>query len=291
MREKLTRFTESDMTQNAILALIILNSIVLGLETSDAITQACGGVLEVINVICLVVFTLEVVLKIYLYKGSFFKDGWNLFDFFIVAVSLVPTGGVFSSFRMLKVFRVFRSFRSLRMVTKLGRLRLIVQAIISSIPSIAWTSLLLGIIYYIFAISGTELFGESFPEWFGSLPTTLYTLFKIMTLESWSMGICRPVMEIYPWAALYFIIFILFTAFIVLNVVIGVVVNTIGELSEQDKIEKIKANSDDNSYEMYKQFCQLKEQMLIFQRCFEQTEMNRPPKPKESKSEETEVNH
>lgn len=275
MKQKLIPFLESNLVQNTILVLIIVNSVILGIMTSDAAVASFGTILDIINTICLVVFTVEVVLKLIAYGLPFFKDGWNVFDFIIVAISLVPTGGIFSSFRMLRTFRVFRSFRSLRMVTKLGRLRLIVQAIIESLPSIAWTSLLLGIVFYIYAITGTQLFAADFPEWFGSLGSSFYTLFQVMTLESWSMGISRPVMELYPWAAFYFITFILFTAFVVLNVVIGVVVNTISELAQDDKIQKIKNNCDADVNVMYDEYRKLQVQMEVFQHAFEKTSLSK----------------
>lgn len=268
---KMKQLLESPKMEKFILYVILLNSIILGMMTNRTwmSIEPLGSILNGLNNLCLLIFVAELLGKLFAYRLSFFKEGWNIFDFTIVSLCLVPTGGIFSSFRMLRTFRVFRSFRALRMVTKLGRLRLIVQAIIESIPNIAWTSLLLGIIYYIYAITGTELFRDAFPEWFGTLSQTLYTLFQIMTLESWSMGISRPVMEVYPWASLYFISFILFTAFIVLNVVIGVVVNTISDLADQEKIKKIEASCDEPTLLLYHQYLSLKKEMEAFEQVFQ----------------------
>ncbi|MFI3175509.1 MAG: ion transporter [Bacillota bacterium] len=265
------KIIESTQLEKFILYVILFNSILMGFMTNRTLmaTEPWGGILNFLNNLCLMIFILELLAKLFVYRLSFFKEGWNIFDFTIVTLCLVPTGGIFSSFRMLRTFRVFRSFRALRMVTKLGKLRLIVQAIIESIPNIAWTSLLLGIIYYIYAIAGTELFRDAFPEWFGSLSQTLYTLFQIMTLESWSMGISRPVMEVYPWASLYFISFILFTAFIVLNVVIGVVVNTISDLANQEKLDRMEASCDEPTLLLYQQYLSLKAEMELFEQAFE----------------------
>ena len=181
------------------------------------------------------IFTIEIINTIYVYGKNFFKDGWNNFDFILVAISLVPTGGVFSSFR---AFRVLRALRALRLVTKLERLRIIVQAIIESIPNVGWASLLLLLIFYIFAIMGTTMFSSEFNDFFGSIGKSMYSLFQIMTLESWSMGIARPVIKVFPYAWIYFVSFILTSSFIVMNVIVGVVVTAIAELSEKAKQER-----------------------------------------------------
>lgn len=278
MREKVKKIIEKPLVENGVLVVIIINSIFLGFMTSDGVMESYGTLLNIGNNICLGIFVIELLLKLFAYRFSFFKEGWNVFDFLIVLISLVPSGGILSSFRMLRTFRVFRSLRSLRMVTKLRKLKIIVQAVIDSLPSIAWTSLLLFIIYYIFAIIGTEMFGSSFPEWFGSIGKSFYTLFQIMTLESWSMGISRPVMEVYSWAYLYFVPFILFTAFIVLNVVIGVVVNTISDLSEQDRIERMEEVTSKEDMEMYSQYKKLQEQMKIFEKTFEKSTLAKKDK-------------
>jgi len=243
MREKLQLFIESKQISNFILAVIIINSIILGMMTYPALCDKCGLVMHILCEICVVIFTIEILIKLYVYKGNFFKDGWNNFDFILVAISWIPTGGVFSSFR---AFRVLRALRALRLVTKLERLRIIVQAIIESIPNVGWASVLLFLLFYIFAIMGTTMFAEAFPEFFGSIGKSMYSLFQIMTLESWSMGIARPVIAEFPFAWMYFISFILISSFIVMNVIVGIVVNAISELSAKAKQEKLNDSTDLN---------------------------------------------
>lgn len=235
MKNKLKNFIENQHVNNFILLVIIYNSLILGLMTYPALNNHAGKFFHYSCVLCVIIFTIELFIKLYVYGKSFFKDGWNNFDFILVAMSWVPTGGAFSSFR---AFRVLRAFRALRLVTKLQRLRIIVQAIIESIPNVGWASLLLLLIFYIFSIMGTTMFGEAFPEFFGTIGKSMYSLFQIMTLESWSMGIARPVISVFPVAWVYFVAFILTSSFIVMNVIVGVVVNAISELSERAKKEQ-----------------------------------------------------
>ncbi|MDR2461422.1 MAG: ion transporter [Deltaproteobacteria bacterium] len=240
-----TKFLElvyrSDV-QNFIVGVIVFNSIVLGLETSETVTNRIGGLLKFLDTLCLVIFCIELLMKIIYEKLSFFKSAWNIFDFVIVGISLVPGSG------KLSVLRSLRILRSMRLITKLPRLRVIVEAIIRSLPSICWISLLLVVIFYIFSVLTTTLFGKAFPDWFGSIGASMYTLFQMLTLESWSMGIARPVMQTFPYAYIIFIPFILISSFIVLNVFIGVIVNTIGEVTlEAPKPDLTPEGEDDLS--------------------------------------------
>lgn len=248
--EKLKSFVEGKIFQNTILCVIVFNSIILGLQTSQAIMNACGDVLGILDTVCLGIFIIEMLLKMVANKFiGYFKDGWNWFDFIIILLSLLSGMAVLSSFRVLRVFRVFRSLKSLRTlrslrgfraVSALKPLQNIVVALGRSIPGMFWAAALLLIIYYIFSIVGVTLFGEAFPDWFGSIPKTMYTLFQVMTLESWSMGISRPVMETYNIAWLYFVPFVLISSFVMMNVVVGIVVNAISEVAEVNKKEDIE---------------------------------------------------
>lgn len=265
MRIRVKNLVESSIFQRFILVVIIINTITLGVETSKSVVAILGKPLEIINAIAVAVFTIEIVLKLLAYDYRFFKDGFNIFDFFVVAISYVPAGGSFSA---LRAARAIRAFRALRVATSLKRLRIIIEAILQAIPSIGWVSFLLLIVYYIFGIIGTNLFGEEFPAWFGTLGRSMYTLFQVMTLESWSMGISRPVMEVFPYAFLYFIPFILISAFVVLNVVVGVVVSAIGDLSAAEpknaEPEKCEASPRDASYkkeEIRREIAKLKTQL------------------------------
>jgi len=250
--KKLKSFVESAPFQNAILIVILINSIIMGLQTSEKICGAIGPVLTVLDNICLGIFILELLLKIVAYGFRFFTDGWNWFDLIVVVCSLVSGLSFLKVLRVFRIFRVFRTFKALkgirafRLVSRLDKLRLVFEAIRKSIPGISWSGALLLIIYYIFALIGTTLFGIAFPDWFGSIGKSLYTLFQVMTLESWSMGISRPVMDVFPWAWVYFVPFVLISSFVIMNVVVGIVVNSISEVQmelSKEKAERMNEKS------------------------------------------------
>ncbi|MEX0430123.1 ion transporter [Spiribacter insolitus] len=220
LRQAAGRWIESPLPHNTIIVLIVLNAILLGLATSQSIMGVAGGWILAIEALIVGVFALEIAIKLLAWGPRFFRSGWNLFDFVIVGIALVPSAGPLSILRSLRILRV------LRLLSTVRRLRLLIEALISPIPSIGWIVFLLGLVFYIFGVMGTELFAAQFPAWFGTLGRSMYTLFQVMTLESWSMGIARPVMEVYPFAWLYFVSFILVTAFTILNLFIGIIVNT-----------------------------------------------------------------
>lgn len=217
--------------QNFIMAVIVLNAITLGMETSSAIMDRIGGLLYALDAIVLGIFVVEIALKLVAKDLHFFRDPWNVFDFIIVGIALIPAAGSLSALRSLRILR------ALRMISSFKRLRMIVQGMLSALPSIGWVTLLLLIVFYVFAVIGTNLFAARFPDWFGTLGASMYTLFQVMTLESWSMGIARPVMEVYPYAWAFFVPFIMLTTFIVLNVFIGVVVNAMAAIAEMQDHE------------------------------------------------------
>ena len=172
-------------------------------------------------------------------KNQFFKNGWNLFDFVIVAISLVPNAQSFSVLRALRIFRI------LRVVSAAPRLRRVVEGFVTALPGMASVFLLMGIIFYIGAVIATKLFGAAFPEWFGSLARSAYSLFQIMTLESWSMGIVRPVMEKFPYAWAFFIPFIMVTTFAVVNLLVGLIVNSMQDAHQDEENQRTDAYRDE----------------------------------------------
>lgn len=232
IRHFLLGFIESTRFRRIIVTLIIVNSILIGLETIPSVMLRYGFLIDVFDSIILALFALEILLKLMVYKRSFFMDPWNCFDFLIVAISIVPAAGSFS------VFRTLRIVRTLRLLKSLPKLKLIIESLLQSIPSIGWIVVLLTIVYYVFAVIGTNLFGTNYPEYFGDLGKTTFTLFQIMTLESWSSAIARPIMEGTPFAAIYFILFILIATYTTLNIFIAIVVNTMNEVSLKDLKEE-----------------------------------------------------
>lgn len=219
-RDGLAALVETAKFRNFILGVIVLNAVVLGLETSDAAMAVAGPLLKTIDYLCLAIFVVEIALKLMAYRLSFFRDGWNIFDFIIVGISLAPAAESFSVLRSLRILRVLKA------ISLVPSLRRVIEGLISALPGMASVFALMSLIFYIGAVMATKLFGDSFQEWFGTIGLSAYSLFQIMTLESWSMGIVRPVMEVYPWAWAFFVPFILVTTFAVVNLIVGLVVNS-----------------------------------------------------------------
>ncbi len=236
LRDKIGAFIDCPAFRNAILGVILFNAVILGLETSEPLMASMGPLLVFLDSLCLAVFVVEIAAKLYVQRGRFFKDGWNLFDFVIVGIALVPAA------QGLAVLRALRILRLLRVVSVAPSLRRVIEGLINALPGMASVFLLMALVFYIGAVMATKLFGEAFPAWFGTLGKSGYSLFQIMTLESWSMGIVRPVMEVFPFAWMFFVPFIMMTTFVVLNLVVGLVVN-----SMQDA-HHLEADAQTDSY-------------------------------------------
>lgn len=222
-------------TERIILALILLNAVVLGLETDPDIVARFGLVLTSLDRLALAVFVLELLAKMLVQRLGFFRDPWNVFDFTVIGIALLPATGPLAVLRALRVLRV------LRLVTLLPSLRRVVGALLGALPGMGSIVLLLALLFYVGAVMATKLYGASFPDWFGSVPASLYTLFQVMTLESWSMGIVRPLMEQHPGAWLFFVPFILATSFTALNLFIGVVVSSMQSELEAERKRTMEA--------------------------------------------------
>ncbi len=205
--------------RHTVLGLIILNAVVLGLETSDTLMARHGPWLRMMDQAMLTVFVVEIGLRLVAWRTSFFRDPWNVFDFVVVGIALVPASGPFAVLRALRVLRV------LRVLTIVPSMRRVVGGLLAALPGLGSIAMVLLLVYYVFGVIATQLFGDQFPQWFGTLGRSLYSLFQIMTLESWSMGIVRPLMQVYPYAWMFFIPFILLATFTMLNLFIGVIVS------------------------------------------------------------------
>ena len=264
-RQRTAEWVESPAVQNFIITLIIINAITLGLETSSTIMRVADPALEWLEKGILAIFIAEIALKLYAHGWRFFRQGWNVFDFSIVAIALVPAAGPFAILRSLRILRV------LRLLTRIDRLRRIIESLLQAIPSIGWILFLLTMVFYIFCVMGTQLFSEEFPERFGNLGLTLYSLFQVMTLESWSEGISRPVMEVFPYAWIYFTTFVLITAFVVLNLFIGIIVSTMQEQHYEEENRRRNENEATAHQE--------REEMLLILRDLDKRvrELQKPP--------------
>jgi voltage-gated sodium channel len=228
VREQALRLVENRRFTNFILGVILFNAVILGMQTATETLATWQGVLYLLDKTCLVIFVLELCLRIYVWRGRFFRDPWSLFDLTVVAIALVPASGPLAVLRTLRVLRV------LRVLTIVPSMRRVVSALLGALPGLGAIAMLLMLIYYVFAVIATDLFGDKFPDWFGSIGLSFYTLFQVMTLESWSMGISRPVMEQFPYAWLFFVPFILVATFTILNLFIAIIVNAMQTFAEQD---------------------------------------------------------
>ena len=224
-RLKLANFVESKSVQRLILVAILVNAVALGLNIDPTLIESWDPFLIKLDHLCLGIFVVELLLKIIAYRFSFFRSGWNIFDFVVVVVALIPNSGALSVLRTLRVLRV------LRVLTVVPSLKRVVAAFIHAIPGLGSVVAVMAIFFYAAAVMAVGFFGETHPDWFGSIGKSLYSLFQIMTLESWSMGIVRPVMEAHPHAWAFFVPFIILATFTILNLFIGIIVSTMQELS------------------------------------------------------------
>ncbi|MEM8824035.1 MAG: ion transporter [Pseudomonadota bacterium] len=238
-RARLEAFLDRPATRNFIIAVILVNAVTLGLETVPPAMAAAGPLLVTIDRICLAIFVIELLAKMIAQGTRFWKQGWNLFDFTIVAIALAPNAGPFSVLRALRILRV------LRIVSVFPRLRRVVEGFVTALPGMGSVFLLMGIIFYIASVMATKLFGASFPQWFGDLGSSGYSLFQIMTLESWSMGIVRPVMKVYPYAWAFFVPFIMMTTFAVVNLLVGLIVNSMQDAHAEESNAATDAYRDE----------------------------------------------
>ncbi len=230
--QRLRLFLETERFQRAIMAVIVLNAVVLGMETSPSVMAAVGPVLLLIDKLCLAIFVAELLAKGVAYGTRFVRDPWNLFDLVIVLIALVPAS------QGLSVLRALRILRALRLVSAVPAMRRVVGALLVAIPGMGSIVALLSLVFYVYSVMATKLFGADFAEWFGTLGRSAYTLFQVMTLESWSMGIVRPVMEVFPWAWMFFVPFILMTTFTVLNLFIGIVVEAMQSQAQEKAVDR-----------------------------------------------------
>lgn len=238
-RRQLADWVESPRVSRLITAVILFNALILGLETSGSVMARWGGLILALDMACLAIFVVEIGIKLIGRGPAFFRSGWNIFDFVVVGVALVPAA------QGLSVLRALRVLRLLRVVSVTPQLRRVVEGFLAAVPGMASVFLLMGIIFYIGAVIATKLFGEAFPEWFGTLGESAYSLFQVMTLESWSMGIVRPVMEVYPAAWVFFVPFILMTTFAVMNLVVGLIVNSMQEAHQSEENAITEAYRDE----------------------------------------------
>ena len=225
-RARAARLVLSPLFQRVVIGLILFNAVTLGLETSESVMESWGDLLHAIDTVLLVLFTVELAIRIYAFRGRFFRDPWGLFDFVIVAISWVPDSGPLAVLRALRVLRV------LRLVSIVPSLRNVVEAMLGALPGMGSIVLLMLLIYYVFAVMAVKLFADVMPEQFGDLGSAALTLFQLMAMDDFG-NVVRSAMEEKPWAWLFFFPFTIIATFVVLNLFIGVIVDSIQTLREQ----------------------------------------------------------
>ncbi|MBB5780178.1 ion transporter [Nonomuraea jabiensis] len=231
MRERTAAFLARESFQRFIVGVILLNAATLGLETFPAVVARFGHLLTVVDHIALYVFAVELIAKIYVERSRFLRDPWNVFDATIVAIAFLPaTGG-------LSVLRSLRILRALRLLSVVPSLRRVVSALLRAMPGMSSIVVLLGLVLYVAAVMATKLYGSTSPERFGSLPTSLFTLYQTMTGDDWG-NIAREVMTRHPSAWVFFTIFILICTFVILNLFMAVVVSAMDEENAEERAEE-----------------------------------------------------
>lgn len=216
------------IVERTVLVLILLNAVTLGLETSESVRALAEPALGFFDRAVLAVFVLEIALRLVAQRARFFLDPWSVFDFVVVGVSLFPATGSLSVLRALRVLRV------LRLITLVPSLRRVVGALVGALPGLGSIIMLLALLLYVFGVMATELYGEAFPDKFGTLGGSIYSLFQLMTLDGWSGEIVRPVMQVAPYSWVFFIGFIIATSFTLFNLFIGVVVSAMQSEHERE---------------------------------------------------------
>ena len=225
-----------------IIAVIIINAILLGMETSPALNDRYGDLMHAGNWIALGIFIVEALLKMIALApriDRYFRDGWNIFDFSVIVFALIPaTGG------LAMVARLARLLRALRLISTIRELRLIVSALVRSIPSVFHVIMLMSIIIYIYAIIGYQLFNQHDPQNWGNLGLCVLTLFNIITLEGWT-EIMATALQLYDWAWVYFVTYVVIATFVVINLFIAIIINNLDEA----KLERLQELQEPASQE------------------------------------------
>jgi voltage-gated sodium channel len=214
-----------------VIGVIVFSSVMIGIRTYELHPFLDGG-LRLLDYAVTLFFVMELSIRMAAEKrfADFFKKGWNIFDFIIVAVSLIPLDD--SQYALIA--RMLRLFRVMRLISFIPELRVLVNALISAMPRMGYVALLMFIIFYLYAVIGNVLFGQLNPVLWGDLGVSLLTLFRVATFEDWT-DVMYEAMTLYGWSWIYFITFIFFSAFVFLNMMIGIVVEVLDE--EHKKME------------------------------------------------------
>ncbi|MGH1427457.1 MAG: ion transporter [Arenicella sp.] len=237
MHQRIQRFAKSRFFQNSIIAVILFTALLIGIESfPQLMSNDLLQTFEQLHDIILWIFILEAAIKLiaaWPKPQEYFQDSWNVFDFTLIVLSLLPFSGQFAM-----IGRLLRLFRVLRLVAALPELRLIVETLLRSIPSMLNVIILMSIIFFIYGVAGYHLFHEHDPTHWRDLSYAILTLFRIVTLEDWT-DVMYKAMELSPYYGFYFVSFVVFGTFIVINLFMAVVINNLDEakMSQLSKLE------------------------------------------------------
>ena len=234
-QNSIEQFLARPVIQHAIVVLIFLNAILLGMETSPWLIEEFGELMSNVDHVILLIFIAELVLLMLARGLNFFKDPWCVFDFIVIAIAIIPAS------KSLAVLRSLRVLRVLRLVNKVESMKRVVRALVGSFASLGSVVGLQLIVFYVAAVVSTNLFGKDFENYFGNLGASLFTLFQVMTLESWADGVARPIMEKFPSAWIFFVVYIMTSTFVVINLFVAAIVDSFSNL-EPDAADKQKAD-------------------------------------------------
>lgn len=238
LRGRAAAIVENSYFVRFITVLIVVNALTLGLETNHGLMAGYGTWFHLFDQFVVAVFLFEITLKLYAYRLPFFKVGWNVFDFIIVAITLLPHSGGLAILRSLRILRL------LRLITLVPQMRNVIGALFHAIPGMASIIGILLVIVYVFSVLGTHFFGQGTSQqldfYFGDVGHAMYTMFQMMTLDDWT-DISNETMRHYPWAWTFFIPFIIITSFAVLNLFIGIIVDALNIVKGED----LKAEEED----------------------------------------------
>jgi voltage-gated sodium channel len=242
MAQALRRIVGSQLFDTLIIAVILANAVVLGMQTYPDLSARNGDTLDLLNEVFLGIFVVELLLRIGSYgrrPQDFFRSGWNLFDFVVIAAAFVP--GVRDSSTLLRLARLLRVVRIVRL---LPDLRVLLQGVVRSLPPLFSMTMLVTLLLFVYGMIGWLLFGDELPEDWGNIGAAMLTLFVMLTLENFPAYMDAG-MSVHPWAWIYFVTFVLIAAFMVLNVLIGIVLNSMEEAREIERRRALGADVDD----------------------------------------------
>ena len=225
------KIRNSKFFNTLVISVIIASALYAGVSSYNEIIPAdYFFLLQVFDYSITVFFTIEILIRIFAERSliNFFKDGWNVFDFLIVSISLIPIGGAESIF----VARLLRIVRILRIITVVPAFRHIIDSLIKTIPRVGFIALLMFIFIYIWGAIGTLFFDEINPERWGNIGVAMLTLVQVATYDDWA-AVMRELIVVYPVAWIYFVSFIIINAVVLLNMVIGVIVDVMTKESRE----------------------------------------------------------